>query len=125
MRLAMLAGPPLLMSACASQLDESTAASAPPPIACTLSPDQLRERGDALLPGLMRRAESVTDLPNGLRLRFASRDGLLTELATVMEQERLCCRFLHFQLTADSNGGPVTLDVTGPPGTREVLRSLS
>ena len=94
------------------------------PPACTLTPDQLRERRDALLSGLVRRANEVTDLENGLRITFENRDGLLAEIARIIEQERTCCRFLRFQVTAEPDGGPITLDVTGPPGTREMLRSF-
>lgn len=94
------------------------------PVVCTLTPEQLAAARDTLLPGLLARAERVTDLPEGVRLHFASQPGLLTELARVMEQERGCCRFLRFQLVAEAADGAITLDVTGPPGTREALRAL-
>jgi hypothetical protein len=94
------------------------------PIACSLTPEDLRSRRDTLLPGLIRRADRVSDLDNGLRLEFKSRSGLLAEVAQIMEQERGCCGFLRFQLTVEAEGGAITLDVTGPEGTREVLRSL-
>jgi hypothetical protein len=95
-----------------------------PPLACSLTPDQLRERRDDLLPGLVRRADEVTELDSGWRLRFQSKDGLLAEIARVIEQERACCSFLRFQVTAEPNGGPITVEVTGPPGTREILQGL-
>ena len=94
------------------------------PIACTLTPAELQERREQLLPGLFRRADEVTDLENGLRLRFSTKPGLLAELAGIIEQERGCCSFLRFQLTAEPSTGPIVFDVTGPPGTREMLRAL-
>ena len=94
------------------------------PIVCTLTPEQMESAGADLIPGLLARADEVTDLENGLRLRFTTRPGLLAELAQMMEQERRCCRFLRFQLTAEPAAGAVSLDVTGPPGTREMLRAL-
>jgi hypothetical protein len=94
------------------------------PVACTLTPDQLRERRAELLPALFQRAETVTDLPNGFKLQFASGPNLLSELIGVIEQESVCCRFLRFQLSIEPAAGPVTLEVTGPSGTREVLRGL-
>ena len=97
---------------------------AEPPIACTLTPDQLAARRRALIPGLLERAMEVTELPDGIRLRFRSEPNLLQDLATVMEQERECCGFLKFELKADPQAGPVTLEVTGPPGTADMLRSL-
>ncbi len=95
-----------------------------PAIACTLTPDELNSRREQLLPGLMRRASEVTDLANGLRLRFDTHPGLLAELVGIVDQERTCCSFLRFQLTAEPDNGPITFEVTGPPGTREMLRSL-
>ncbi len=93
------------------------------PLACTLTPQQLREgRGD-LLPGLIERADEVTDLENGVRLAFAPRAGLLVELAGVMEREQTCCQFLSFRLDVEPKTA-VVLEVTGPDGTRELLRSL-
>ena len=94
------------------------------PIACTLTPGELSSRREQLLPGLLKRAEEVTDLGNGLRMRFESRPGLLAELVGIIDQERSCCSFLRFHLTAEPGTGPVTFEVTGPPGTREMLRAL-
>ena len=95
-----------------------------PTIACRLSPKQLAERRAQLIPGLLARAEQVSEMPNGLRLRFAHRPGLVPELAKVIEQEQDCCSFLRFHLTTEASAGPVTLDVSGPPGTAEMLRQL-
>ena len=95
-----------------------------PAVACTLTPAELSARRAQLIPGLIDRAESVTDLENGLLLRFGSSPGLLGELADVIDAERTCCSFLRFTVTAKPAGGVVTFEVTGPPGTREMLRSL-
>ena len=100
----------------------SSFASAP---VCSLTPEQLQQRRQALIDGLLKRADQVTDLDNGLRLRFAYRNGLLAELARVIEQEHTCCSFLRFQLSVEASAGPITFEVSGPPGTRQMLRSLA
>jgi hypothetical protein len=46
---------------------------------------------------------------------------LIPAIAAMMDAERRCCRFLQFQLTAESDEGPVWLEVTGPPGTSDWL----
>lgn len=112
---------PLAMLGCSSAKSGDGVSA---PLACSLTPEELRNRRDALLPGLIHRAEKVTDLDNGLRLEFKNKDGLLAEIAKIMEQERACCTFLRFQLIAEPEGGMITFDVTGPKGTREVLRSF-
>lgn len=91
---------------------------------CSLTPEQLGARRQELIPGLFKRAEQVSDIPNGLRFRFANEPGLLSALARVMEQEQDCCSFLRFELTTQPSAGPITFDVMGPPGTAEMLREL-
>ena len=49
---------------------------------------------------------------------------MLAELVGIIYQERTCCSFLRFHLTAEPGTGPVIFEVTGPPGTREMLRAL-
>lgn len=83
----------------------------------------LDQRGDALLPGLARRARAVCWLGNGVRLNFGP-DALLEEITRVMAAEHHCCQFLRFELVVEPGDGPVTLDVTGPEGTVEFLEGL-
>ncbi len=93
-------------------------------VACNLPPEELRHRREELLPGLLKRAEQVMDLENGLRFHFAACAGLLRELASIIEQEQVCCSFLRFQISIEPGAGAITLEVTGPAGTREMLRGL-
>jgi len=94
------------------------------PIACSLSPAALTARRESLLNTLAHRATARTELPNGYRLQFESGGDLLALTAQVIDAERQCCRFLQFSLTVEADEGPVTLDLTGPPGTRDFLASL-
>src|SRR2546425_918328 len=66
---------------------------------CKLSPKELAARRHELIPGLFNRAQKVEDIPGGLRFHFASKSGLLVDLARIMEQEQDCCSFLRVQLT--------------------------
>jgi hypothetical protein len=93
-------------------------------VSCSLTPEQLAVRRQELIPGLFKRATRVSDIPNGIRFHFASHAGLLLDLARIIEQEQDCCSFLRFELTTEPSAGPITLDVTGPPGTAEMLRKL-
>lgn len=91
---------------------------------CALTPAELQAKRPDLLPSLRDKAEQVTRLENGFRLRFASRPGTLGEITRVIEQERSCCSFLQFKIEIEPNGGPIALEVTGPPGTREMFDKL-
>jgi hypothetical protein len=91
------------------------------PIACTLTPEELRHGRDALLPGIIARADAHERVADGFRFRFTPVDGLIPALAAMIDSERRCCRFLEFVLTVEAGEGPVWLAVTGPPGTAEFL----
>ena len=94
------------------------------PIACTLSPDALETRREGLLAGLFQRAEhhELTEL--GIRMRFAPATDVVAAIARVVDAERQCCRFLRFAISVEPDGGPILLELTGPPGTREFLAGL-
>jgi hypothetical protein len=94
------------------------------PVACTLSPAALRARREGLLSELLRRADEHEELPEGHRLRFATSEDVLVIIARAVEAERQCCRFLRFQITVEPDGGPISLELSGPPGTREFISAL-
>lgn len=95
------------------------------PIACSLTPDQLRDRKASLLPGLLDRATQVTPTDDGYRLAFAAGDrDVVSAIAACIDAERHCCPFLQFTLTVPADTGPIVLEVTGPAGTRQFLDAL-
>jgi hypothetical protein len=94
------------------------------PVACTLSPAALQGRRENLLNALLRRTEERRELPNGYSLRFAAESDVLSEIARAVDNERQCCRFLRFAVTVEPDDGPITVDLTGPPGTREFLAAM-
>ena len=97
---------------------------APLPIACTLSQAELATRRHELLPALLGRANSQETIPGGFRWSFTETRGLLNDIASIIEAERRCCRFLRFRLTLEPDGGPLWMEVTGSEGTQEFLHSV-
>jgi hypothetical protein len=55
---------------------------------------------------------------------IARREDLLPTLARIVDLERQCCRFLQFTITVEPDEGPISLDLTGPPGAREFVAAL-
>jgi len=94
------------------------------PIVCTLTPDALRARREGLLAELLRQSTDHELLAEGLRLRFAPSGHTLASIARAVEAEQRCCRFLRFTITVEPDAGPLTLDLTGPQGTREFVAAL-
>ena len=94
------------------------------PVACTLSPAALKARRENLLNALVRRAKESRELPTGYRLRFAAEGDILSEIARTVDAERQCCRFLRFTVSIEPDDGPISVDLTGPAGTREFLAAM-
>jgi hypothetical protein len=93
-------------------------------VACTLSPDARKARKENLLSALVGRAREREPLAHGYRLRFSSDGDVLSLITRAIDAERQCCRFFRFSLTVEPDGGPISFDLTGPPGTREFLAAL-
>jgi hypothetical protein len=94
------------------------------PIACTLSPDALKTRRDGLLADLVQGAERHELTGAGLRVFFSPGADTLSMLVRVVDAERQCCRFLRFVIAVEPDGGPVSLELSGPSGTREFIAGL-
>ena len=92
-----------------------------PPIACTLSGPERRERAAITLAALRAHVRHVESRPDGYALELAASDEAIAAAATLIQLERRCCPFLRFALTVEPGGGVVQLALTGAPGTREFL----
>lgn len=93
------------------------------PIACNLSESALAERRSGLLAELRGHRQEVRWLPNGAAFRYLATPDVLTAITEFVRLESQCCPFLRFQLTVEPGGGPLWLELTGPPGTREFLEA--
>ena len=90
------------------------------PIACTLTPAALADRGEWL-----RRlgAASLLDgrrIDGGLELRFAG--AAEDEVREWVRAERECCAFLSFDV--ERTGDDLRLEVAGPAGSEPVFDGL-
>ena len=94
------------------------------PVACTLTPEQLRCDSAELLPGLSKVSSSQVWTPTGIRFLFEPASTALQEIARVIDRERKCCAFLTFRLEVPDGGRDFQLELSGPPGTREFLAGL-
>lgn len=94
------------------------------PVACSLETEELKSRQDSLLPGLAAHVRAIAETPDGYEFEFAASREILAQLIHVIDAERLCCRFLRFELIVEPADGPVRLRLGGPPGTREFLAGL-
>ena len=61
------------------------------------------------------------ELSDGYEFRFAG--SRIEEVARFIANERHCCPFVTFELISSAGSDHILLRMTGPPGTREILRA--
>jgi hypothetical protein len=94
------------------------------PIVCTLAPEALKARKQGLLARVAGLSKNTARIGAGYRFEFTAEGETLSLIAEMINAERQCCRFLRFDLTVEPEFGPISLEVTGPPGTHDFLDAL-
>jgi hypothetical protein len=94
------------------------------PIACDLQAlGSARTLHEAFVRELFADQHSTDELPDGYAFRFAAAD--YARVTAFMERERRCCPFFTFRLTLPPGQAPLTLEVTGPDGAKDLLLLLA
>jgi hypothetical protein len=65
----------------------------------------------------------VKAVDSGYRIRFGASQEDLMLASEWIHVERVCHPFLRFKMSVESNGGPISLEMAGPMGTQDFLRS--
>jgi hypothetical protein len=84
-------------------------------------PAELQERRRGLLASVSAARSNVIELADGFRYEFPLKGEVLGEITKLIPLEHQCCPFLTFRLTIEAGADSVSLDLTGPPGTKEFL----
>ncbi|HVR07003.1 MAG TPA: hypothetical protein VMW75_03065 [Thermoanaerobaculia bacterium] len=94
-----------------------------PPIVCTLTTPELRERRAGLLRRVRQRLAAALPLPGGAgyELRFPGDEATVDDVLEMVRLESRCCAFLRFRVTLEPGGREVAVEVSGPPGGAEIL----
>jgi hypothetical protein len=94
-------------------------------VACTPQsiPSDKRKRWVALGVQVYAAVDELVELPDGFAFRLPDDAATFVTTAEYITLDRLCCKFLRWELRSEANGGPVWLRLTGPDGTKELLRS--
>jgi hypothetical protein len=96
-----------------------------PAVACTPGnvPYEKRERWLALGIQIYAAVKELQELPDGYAFRLPNDEASFLATAEYVTLDRLCCAFLCWDLRSEPEGGPVWLRLTGPEGTKTLLRS--
>ena len=94
------------------------------PIACKLTDSDFQQRRAGLLKTVAGGVVETKELEDGYAYRFPLDATWVATLAKLITVERECCPFLRFSLRLEPAGGPIWLELTGPPGTKDFLNSI-
>jgi len=94
------------------------------PIACKLTDSDFQQRRAGLLRTVASGVVETKELEDGYAYRFPSSVSWLATLAELITVERECCPFLRFNLRLEPAEGPIWLELTGPPGTKDFLNPI-
>jgi len=92
-------------------------------VACTLPPLEMRKRRAEVLDAIKGHVQEQKELPDGYALRFDGDAQRLEDVVRLIGLERACCSFLRFRLSVEPQNGPLWLELTGPPGTKQFIRA--
>jgi hypothetical protein len=93
-----------------------------PPIACSLTAEELRGRTEHLAALAARSLTARETTADGVRLTFADIGDTGDELRAAIAAEAECCPFLA--MTLQRRDGALVLDVAGPEDARPVMAAL-
>jgi hypothetical protein len=94
------------------------------PITCKLTDSDFQQRRAGLLKTVAGGVVETKELEDGYAYRFPLDPTWVATLAKLITVERECCPFLRFSLRLEPAGGPIWLELTGPPGTKDFLNSI-
>jgi len=96
------------------------------PIACDLAAftEEQATRHRGAVATLLAAKPAIVEVPGGITFTFLSEPALCQAAMEFATLERLCCPFLTFRLELAPQAGPLTLTLTGPDGTEDILRDF-
>src|SRR5207245_251476 len=88
-----------------------------------LDPVRRTRHFDVLSPELRSKREDVRELPDGYEFDFPSDTETFQHLVEWVDGERECCPFFDISVRVAPEHGPLTMKVTGRPGTKEFIKA--
>ena len=68
--------------------------------------------------------QEIQDMPTGYGFRLSPDSAMLLKVTEYINNERLCCPFLHFTVEIEPDEGPFWLRLTGGEGVKEYIQSM-
>jgi hypothetical protein len=92
-------------------------------VACKLTTPELQERQKTVIAEVKKLLVQRIETTNGVRYSFNDSDNTIDLLTSFIKTERLCCSFFTFNLVIGQSEGFVSLELSGPAGTKDFIAS--
>ena len=93
-----------------------------PPVACTLTPEQLENRPNTISETLAARYIGIDEGGDGLIIRFEGTDDALVAASRFAANELQCCSFAEYRIETAPPYEETRLTITGPDGTKTMMQ---
>jgi hypothetical protein len=93
------------------------------PLICKLTTPELQERKKTIIAELKLMMLEKAETANGIKFKFEASDRMLDLITSFIKTERLCCDFFIFTLTLSDASGYTWLELSGPQGTKEFIKT--
>lgn len=93
-----------------------------PPVACTLTPEQLDNRPKAIRETLAARYAGANEVDDGVTIRFEGTDDALVAASQFAANELQCCSFAEYRIETSPPYEETRLTITGPDGTKTMMQ---
>lgn len=95
----------------------------PEKLACKLTTPELARRKATVIAELKQQILQSIETDHGYAYRFPGTDIMIDRLSEFIKTERQCCEFFSFVLKIGKGDEPVWLELSGPDGSKDFIRS--
>jgi hypothetical protein len=92
-------------------------------LTCKLTTPELQLRKSTVLTELKNAALERIETLDGIKLKFKGSDETIDLLTSFIKTERLCCDFFEFDLKIKDENEFTWLNLSGPEGAKEFIRT--
>lgn len=92
-------------------------------LSCKLTSPELKKRKETVIANLKKQILQTKELHNGYSYKFVGTDKMVDELAEFVKTERVCCDFFVFNLSISGDKSEAWLEITGPKGAKDFIKT--
>ncbi len=93
------------------------------PLTCKLTSAEMQQRKTTVLALLQKSVVEKKELDNGYAFKFDASDAMIDTLTSFVKTEKDCCAFFTFNLAVRGDQKFVWLQLTGPEGTKDFIKT--